>query len=98
MVEFRLYYDDNGNVLCYTCEAIEGNFIVIDSQTYAECRPDVKVVDGKIVKINEGAVIAKLMRSDSGTWCAKEDITIIVDDRYEEKQQWETKLNEFRYS
>lgn len=97
MVEFRLYYDDNGRVLCYTCEALEGNYIIIDRQTYAECRPDIKVVDGKIVKVNESAVIAKLTPSNEGTWCAKDDVSIIVDESYEEKQRWETKLNEFRY-
>jgi hypothetical protein len=29
--EFRLYYDDKGNVICYSCEKLEGNYIVIDA-------------------------------------------------------------------
>lgn len=45
--EYRLYYDDTGNVLFYTCEKPEGNFIVIDKQTYSEMRYDIKIVNGK---------------------------------------------------
>jgi len=50
--EYRLYYDANGNVLFYTGEPVEceHNYIVIDTQTLAEARPDIKVIDGKIVK------------------------------------------------
>jgi hypothetical protein len=49
--EFRLYYDERGCVLFYTCEKPEGNYIVIDSNTYAQGRPDVRVVDGKITSM-----------------------------------------------
>ena len=28
--EFRLYYDESGKVICYTCEKLPGNYIVID--------------------------------------------------------------------
>ena len=50
--EYRLYYDDNGNVLFYSGEPIESEhkYIVIDAQTLAEARPDLKVIDGKIVR------------------------------------------------
>jgi hypothetical protein len=34
--EFRLYYDEKGNVICYTCEKLEGNYVIIDAQTFAE--------------------------------------------------------------
>ena len=50
--EYRLYYDDNGNVLFYAGEPTdsEHKYIVIDAQTFAEARPDIKVVDGQIVR------------------------------------------------
>lgn len=98
MVEFRLYYDDNGKIICYTCEALEGNYIVIDSLTYAECRTDIRVIEGKIVRANERAIVSRLEISDKGTYCAKNDVSIIVDESYDDKQQWETKLNEYRYN
>jgi len=93
MVEFRLYYDDNGRVLCYTCENLEGNYIVIDSDTYHQCRPDNYVIDGKIVNRNEITIVTKLKPSDKGTLCSNEDISMIALDG----TRWELTTNEFRH-
>jgi len=76
--EFRLYYDDKGKVICYTCEKLEGNFIIIDASTFAQARPDVRVVDGKITTVTSNAVVSKLMPCDSGKECTKQDISIVV--------------------
>lgn len=78
--EFRLYYDERGNVVTYTCEKLEGNYIVIDSLTFAEARPDVKIVDGKLIRQGSGAVISKLEKSDQGVLCELEDVSIITTD------------------
>jgi len=87
--EFRLYYDKQGKVVCYTCEKLEGNFIIIDALTFAEARPDVRVVDGKITKV-QAAIVSKLMPGTIGQRCAREDISIIVDDMYTGKtRNWE---------
>ena len=94
MVEFRLYYDDNGKVLCYTCEKLEGNYIVIDSDTYHQCRPDVYVIDGKIVKQNEITVIRKLKPSTKGITCDNDDICMISDTG----TTWDLTVNEFRHN
>lgn len=83
--EFRLYYDDSGKVLCYTCEKLEGNYIVIDALTYAQGRPDIRVIDGKISTVAPNAVVSKLMPSDQGQRCLTEDISIVVDDLYSGK-------------
>jgi hypothetical protein len=94
--EFRLYYDSDGNVICYTGDkSIEGdNYIVIDSQTFAECRPDVRVVNGKITKIQPNQVVHKLMPNDiEGISCHTEDISIIVDTS-EEHTKWKLKTYE----
>lgn len=82
--EFRLYYDDRGNVVTYTCEKLEGNYVIIDALTFAEARPDVKVVDGKIIRAGSGAVISRLHPSNTGTLCEAEDVSIIteVDGQY----------------
>lgn len=78
--EFRLYYDDKGYVITYTCEKLEGNYIVVDPNTFAEARPDVRVIDGKIVKASSGAVISRLYPSTEGVMCEPEDISIITED------------------
>ena len=84
--EFRLYYDDKGNALFYTCEKPEGNYIIIDATTYAIGRPDVRVIDGKISTVVASAVVSKLMPSKKdGITCAEEDISIVVNKKYKGK-------------
>ena len=76
--EFRLYYDDKGFPICYTCEKLEGNYIVVDALTFAEARPDVRVADGRVVRASSGAVVSRLYPSDTGILCEVEDISIIT--------------------
>ena len=78
--EFRLYYDDTGRVICYTCEKLPGKYIVVDKDTFAEGRPDIRVVDGKVSKAKQRAVVSKLVKSNEGKACATEDISIVVDE------------------
>jgi hypothetical protein len=80
--EFRLYYDEKGCVLFYTCEKPEGNYVVIDSNTYAQGRPDVRVVDGKVTSLNVGSIVSKLVLDEQGIPCAEEDVSIVVDEHY----------------
>lgn len=76
--EFRLYYDEKGYVVTYTCEKLEGNYVVIDTTTYAEARPDIRVIDGKLVRSTVGAVISKLYPADDGVLCEREDLSVIT--------------------
>ena len=92
--EFRLYYDESGRVLFYSGEKPEGNYIVIDTQTFAEGRPDLRVVDGRISTVQHGQVVSRLAPGSTGTLCAKEDISIVVDSDYGEVTNWELKLYE----
>lgn len=89
--EFRLYYDDKGNVVCYTCEKLEGTYIVIDSLTFAEARPDLKVVNEKIIRIGNNAVISKLFPDTEGVLCEVEDVSIVTD---KNGQYWKLKTYE----
>lgn len=89
--EFRLYHDDKGYLICYTCEKLEGNYIVIDATTFAESRPDIRVVDGRIVKANNNAVISRLYPSTEGILCEIEDISIITETN---GQHWKIKTHE----
>lgn len=94
--EFRLYYNDKGHVICYSCEKFEGNYIVIDSTTYAEARPDIRVIDGKIVRSATNVVIEKLVpNATEGTICSSEDVSIIVNDDFIGKTtRWKLNLYE----
>lgn len=94
--EFRLYYDDKGKVVCYTCEKLAGNYIVIDKDTYAEGRPDVRVVDGNLVKLYQSMVVAKLeLDNAEGIPTSVEDISIIVNQSYTGRtNNWKLKLYE----
>jgi hypothetical protein len=93
--EFRLYYDNTGSAISYTCEKLEGDYIVIDAQTYAEARHDVKVLNGKIISNYSNAIVTRLTKDIEGTLCSIEDINIIVDSNDEvDKQYWKLKVYE----
>lgn len=89
-VEYRLYYDDHGRVITYTCEDLEGNYILVDALTFAQSRPDVKVIDGKILTAIAGSVTAKLIPGSEGQRCVAEDISIVIsEDEYNgETKTW----------
>ena len=92
--EFKLYYDSNGSVICYASEKLEGDYIVVDSQTYAEGRHDVKVLGGKIVSNFSNAIVARLTKDIEGTLCSVEDISIIVANDEVDTQYWKLKVYE----
>lgn len=95
--ELRLYYDDEGKVICYTCEKLEGNYLVIDSLTYAQARYDIRVIDGQLTSINPKAIISKLKPSTQGITCASEDISVIVDHTYEgDTVNWKLNVYELK--
>ena len=98
-VEFRLYYDEKGSIITYTCDKLPGNYIVIDAQVFAEGRPDLIVVDGKLVKPVLEVFLSLLSKSTSGIRCASEDVTILVSDDYEgDTTHWELRKYEYKYS
>jgi hypothetical protein len=87
--EFRLYYDEHGKVITYSTEKIAGKkYIVISKEQYAESRPDVLVINGKIIETHTTKIISRLTKNTSkGTLCSKYDINIIVEDD-EDSQYW----------
>jgi hypothetical protein len=99
MGECRLYYDDTGNIVCYTYRDLPGNYIVIDPMTFAECRFDIKVLDGRIIKSKEGTVVTKLIPAIAGIKCSAEDVNIVVADDYLGPTiTWKPHKYEFRYN
>lgn len=79
--EFRLYYDDNGKVITYTCDDLPGNYLVITKEQYHECRHDVIVKKGKIIPVHLYNSSYKLVKSNTGVYCSKYDINIIVSEQ-----------------
>lgn len=90
--EFRLYYDDFGKVLFYTCDKVEGNFLIIDSNIYFQSRFDIKIVDNEIVSIYDKKIINKLQPDEFGTSCYKDDVSIIYNGL--DSKKWSVKTNE----
>jgi hypothetical protein len=79
-LEYRLYYDDAGRVITYTTEKLEGNYIVITREQYSECRMDVVVVEGKIVRTERNRAVYVLEKNTGGVKTSKYDINIIIND------------------
>jgi hypothetical protein len=74
--EYRIYYDaDTGKIINYTNETLEGDFITVSREVFAEHRFDLKVKDGKIIKPKPP--IGKIIPGYEGTPCHKQDVTII---------------------
>jgi hypothetical protein len=88
-VFYRLYYNDNGEPLFYSMEDLPGNYIEIDHETFARCPSNVRVVDGKLKKINT-STIDKLVPSDYGTCCDPRNICIVVSEE-QPHQKWSIK-------
>ena len=77
-LEFRLYYNEEGVVICYTSEKLPGNYLIITPEQFAEARPDVKIVDGKIVQTNKQSHIFKYTKNElDGIATSKYDINIL---------------------
>ena len=79
--EFRLYYKKDGTVDFYTCEKLEGSYIVIDAGVFAEASPDIKVIDGRITRNRQKAGVQKYKPSTSGILASVDDISILVTDK-----------------
>lgn len=81
MIEYRLYYDDSGKVLCYTTENLEGRYITIDRITFVMSRHDVRVIDNKVIQLTDGSHIIKLAPQTEirGTPCHKDNVLVIDD-------------------
>lgn len=96
--EFRLYYDSEGKVLFYTCDKPEGNFIIVDKETFAIGNPHVIIIDGKITRAAKNQMGCKLMPDDiEGILCAAEDISLIIDESENiESIRWKYKIYELQ--
>jgi hypothetical protein len=88
---YRLYHDDNGNLLFYSMDNLPGNYIEIDKDTFALACSKVKVKDGKLVKLHANQSY-KLHPSSDGVSTHTLDITIVV--AQEPSVKWNLKYYE----
>jgi len=93
-VEFRLYYNDHGYPLFYTTEQVQGNYIVIDQETYVRGDyQNIKVSDGRILQRSPSDSVKLVPHDSEGTCCNKNDITLIDDTK--KGQYWKLKTHEY---
>lgn len=80
-IECRAYYDSDGKIITYTTEKIDGDYIVITNEQYAEARPDARVIDGQLVFNNRRTHVFKLDKNrGGGKRTSKYDISIVVEE------------------
>ena len=91
VIFWRLYYDDRGFPLFYTQEDKSGNYIDVTPMDCAISSMNVRVVDGKLVKIQPRTRVTKLVPAAAGTPCDPHDVTIITQGT---AQHWKRKTNE----
>lgn len=78
LIEFRVYYREDGSIIGYTTESWPGDYITVDKLIFHENRFDLRVKDGKLYQPKNS--IGKLRPDKEGTPCHPADITIIIDD------------------
>ena len=83
---YRLYYNEQGQPLCYTMEDLPGNYIEIDQEMFARSPSNIQVHDGKIIEIT-WQTTAKLAPTDTGTPCAPIDVSVVVPES-DNHQKW----------
>jgi len=80
--EYFLYYDDNGDPICYSPKKLDNKnkFIEVDKETYTVGRYDIKVINGKLVFPSK-YIYKKLIPDVNGPiTCCKRDVSIICED------------------
>ena len=92
-VFYRLYYDNDGFLICYSMEELPHNYIEIDVTTYNQRLSNVRVIDKKIVIINPVSYIKKLTPDTVGTPRNPTDICIVVKETTPHTK-WNIKTNE----
>ena len=76
----RLYYDDNGMPLFYVDQDLPGNQIDLDGASYVVADMQIRVVNGKIVKITQPVYIKKLVPDlELGICCHPDNVCVVVD-------------------
>lgn len=85
-VTYRLYHDDQGYLLFYSMEDLPGLWIEITAEQFAQASSHVKVVDGKLVRLNR-SLVKKLVPGLNGVKCSDYSVALLVSES-ESGQHW----------
>lgn len=89
-VQYRLYYDNDGNPVVYSIEDLPGKYIEVTQQQYDEHSYRVTVVDGQLIKKLPNTISTKkLIPGTAGTPCHLTDVTIVT--AVDPNQKWNLK-------
>lgn len=83
---YRLYHDKQGYLLFYSMEDLPGQWIEITPEQFAQASSHVKVVEGKLVRLNRN-LVKKLVPADQGTNCSPYSVAVPVTET-EPGQKW----------
>jgi hypothetical protein len=91
---YRLYYDDQGYLICYSGDDMPGNYIDVDPEIYQRALTNVRVVKNKLVIIETQNVFNILVPNNTeGTTCDPHNVCIVVD-ATKDHTKWKLKTNE----
>jgi|APSaa5957512622_1039677.scaffolds.fasta_scaffold18213_4 hypothetical protein len=78
--EYRVYYDELGDIKYYSTEKHKSkySYIVIDQKAYRAGNYSLVVRNGKLVKLGETNRTQKLIPQEIGIMCYIDDVSIIV--------------------
>jgi hypothetical protein len=90
---YRIYYNLDGRPTSYSVDDLPGNYIEVDVAVYMSGDTNIRIVNGKIVKIKPPVSVAKLIPGDQGVSCHPDNVCIVVDSTQPHKQ-WSLKHRE----
>jgi hypothetical protein len=76
---YRLYYNDDGTPKYYSMEDMPDKYVEVDAEIFAIRPWNVKVVDGKLIRIDPPVIVQKLRPGQqTGTLCDPRDVCVVV--------------------
>ena len=80
-IEYRVYYEDDGTVICYSMDDLPGKYIEIDLETYQKAPISTRVVNEKLIEFDPPRATRKLSPSnEAGTPCDPDNVAVVVDE------------------
>ena len=88
---YRVYHDGKGNIICFSQEYLDHEFVLTDERTYRECRPDLyRVVNGVLVRKEQFYQNRNQLRTGKTYATMKHDMQFAVPANWTgEKDYWD---------
>lgn len=89
---YRLYYNNDGTLKCYSMENMPDKYIEVDADMFAQRPWNVQVINEKLIFIDPPVTVYKLQpNTEHGISCHPQDVCVVVS-----KDQPHTKWNKQR--